>query len=60
MTLAAPLELPAALAAAGVSLRPVAEGDFPFLRHLYRSLRWEEPPAIGVGSDDDANNPLDR
>ena len=42
MTLAAPLELPAALAAAGVSLRPVAEGDFPFLRHLYRSLRWDE------------------
>jgi hypothetical protein len=25
-----------------------------------RSLRWEEPPAPGVGSDDDANNPLDR
>ena len=39
---AAPLELPAALAAAGFSLRPVAEGDFPFLRQLFRTLRWEE------------------
>jgi ribosomal protein S18 acetylase RimI-like enzyme len=36
------LALPGALAAAGFSLRPVAEGDFPFLRHLFRTLRWEE------------------
>jgi ribosomal protein S18 acetylase RimI-like enzyme len=38
----APLELPQALAAAGIELRPVAEGDFPFLRHLFRTLRWAE------------------
>ena len=42
MACAAPLELPAALTAAGISLRPVAEGDFPFLRHLFRTLRWAE------------------
>jgi len=42
MACAAPLELPAALTAAGISLRPVAERDFPFLRHLFRTLRWDE------------------
>jgi ribosomal protein S18 acetylase RimI-like enzyme len=39
---ATPLEVPQALATAGITLRPVAEGDFLFLRHLFRTLRWQE------------------
>jgi GNAT superfamily N-acetyltransferase len=35
-------EVPAALGAAGLSLRPQVEADFPFLRHLFRTLRWDE------------------
>ncbi len=38
----APLELSAALSEAGVSLRPVAETDMPFLQHLHRTTRWDE------------------
>ncbi len=35
------LDMPA-LSAAGITLRPVAETDMPFLRQLYRSTRWGE------------------
>jgi ribosomal protein S18 acetylase RimI-like enzyme len=38
----APLELSAALSEAGVSLRPVAEADMPFLQYLHRTTRWDE------------------
>jgi ribosomal protein S18 acetylase RimI-like enzyme len=36
------LALPGSLTAAGFSLRPVVEGDVPFLRRLFRTLRWDE------------------
>jgi GNAT superfamily N-acetyltransferase len=39
---ARPLRPPAALAAAGVSLRPCEASDEPFLRRLYRAVRWDE------------------
>lgn len=37
-----PFPVPAALAGQGIGLRPQTEGDLPFLRRLYVSLRWEE------------------
>jgi GNAT superfamily N-acetyltransferase len=36
------LEAPPRLLAAGLSLRPVADADRPFLERLYRLVRWEE------------------
>ncbi len=36
------LQAPARLAADGLSLRPVADTDRPFLEHLYRLVRWDE------------------
>jgi ribosomal protein S18 acetylase RimI-like enzyme len=47
MTPNSPLALPPALAAAGVSLRPVAADDWPFLERLYRIVRWDEFAATG-------------
>jgi|HubBroStandDraft_1064217.scaffolds.fasta_scaffold00266_25 ribosomal protein S18 acetylase RimI-like enzyme len=38
----APLDLPAALAAAGFSLRPVEAGDLTFLQQLFRADKWAE------------------
>lgn len=37
-----PFQTPARLSEAGVSLRALGEADFPFLRLLYRMLRWDE------------------
>ncbi|MEA2756829.1 MAG: hypothetical protein QOJ54_3118 [Aliidongia sp.] len=42
MAAPAPLDSSGALAAAGLSLRLVEEGDFPFLRRLHHLIRWEE------------------
>ena len=36
------LELPSALQAAGVRLRPEVEADVPFLEQMYREVRWSE------------------
>ena len=36
------LQAPSALAAQGVSLRPIVAEDRLFLEHLYRSVRWDE------------------
>lgn len=36
------LSVPAALAAAGVSLRPASAEDRPFLERLLREVRWDE------------------
>jgi ribosomal protein S18 acetylase RimI-like enzyme len=41
------LEVSPALAATGLSLRPVVAGDEPFLRALFRSVRWDEFAALG-------------
>ena len=41
------LALSPALAEAGVSLRPVAADDRPFLERLYRIVRWDEFAATG-------------
>jgi ribosomal protein S18 acetylase RimI-like enzyme len=37
----------AALEAAGLSLRPALDSDFPFLEALYRSVRWDELAPTG-------------
>jgi GNAT superfamily N-acetyltransferase len=42
MTTIPPLALSPSLRAAGVSLRPVGGADLPFLRRLYRLVRWDE------------------
>ena len=47
MTLIAPLALSATLVEAGISLRPVAADDRPFLEGLYRIVRWDEFAATG-------------
>lgn len=37
-----PFQAPARLGEAGISVRPLGEADFPFLRRLYHMLRWDE------------------
>lgn len=49
----APLFTPgAALAASGVSVRLETESDVPFLRRLYREMRWDELAPVCDWSDE--------
>jgi ribosomal protein S18 acetylase RimI-like enzyme len=47
VTAAAPLAVSPALAANGLALRPAAAQDEPFLRGLFRAVRWDEFGPLG-------------
>lgn len=46
-----PFAVPAPLAGVGVALRRQTEGDVPFLRRLYVSLRWQEMQQVADWDD---------